>query len=219
MNKKRIFIITGICIALIIAAIGTRVYVLKWKDQWNAEIAQNTPLDKSELKNEQESKKEIDISNWKTYRDDKYKFEIKYPYNWEFDEFDGKSFFIEGFKEVNRIGISEKSKKLINSIDGDYMVNISVYSNKKIFYTTLNDWRKFDINNAIDNKEEYFFKKYSFSNDEVLVFKRKKHNNENIGITSYYFFNNNDGYEITSSYFKDSNGLTEKIIMSLNFDK
>lgn len=203
--KKREIIISTIAIIFVIL-IGAGFWV--WKLKQEARDTVNTSG----------NSKEFDISQWKAYRNENYGFKVKYPGDWEFDEFDGISFFLKGFNEVNRIGISKESKKLISKITGDYLVNISVYTGIKKNHNTLEEWRKYDFENAINNKENHYLQKFPFSNKEVLIFERKRYFDENIGVTSYYFFSNDDGYEITTYHSKDSNGLAEKIISTLKID-
>ncbi len=86
MNKK-----SGVILIIIFFALLAGAGVWKWKNK-----TQNITEPKEQVQNELENLatekeplvlEEIDTSNWKTYRNEEYGFEVKYPEGWELDTY------------------------------------------------------------------------------------------------------------------------------------
>lgn len=83
MNKKNIAILIS---ALVIIVGG----FLVWKSNQKVEVGQQGNQEQNQQTENQQG--EIDTSEWKTYKDEKYGFEIKYPKNWEIKDSDTNAF-------------------------------------------------------------------------------------------------------------------------------
>lgn len=172
---------------------------------------------------QQQAQKQVsDMRDWKTYRNETYGFDIKYPESWVVDESDGTTLFPEVSYETKKLGIEEIANELLRQkLVGSIVVNISVYKDLTVHVGTLENWRKHDIAYILSGSAKegrYYWKLFPFSAEKVLVFSERKFSNESIGIKRYYFFHNNEGYEVTAYYLIDDNNLDEKIISTLKID-
>lgn len=89
MNKKMIVVVA----IAVILALGSRFLV--WKNEKNA--AQQEAQNQEQQKNEQEV---IDTSDWKTYRNEEFGFEVGYPNNYSLDENNQWSSFSQFFQVI-----------------------------------------------------------------------------------------------------------------------
>jgi len=105
MNKKQIII--GLVVLVVVGVVAGIGWTWNWKF-WEKKGEIEKPQTEIQLKAENKSDNKsdkvatstesyIDISNWKTYKDEKYDYEIKYPPNWKLKE--GYSVVSEGKEE------------------------------------------------------------------------------------------------------------------------
>lgn len=81
--SKKLLLVVGAVLAVVIAVI-----FWVWKKH-NNDARQYGQVQQNQTQNE---KIDIDTTNWKTYRNKEYGFEVKYPEEWEYDEIDGITF-------------------------------------------------------------------------------------------------------------------------------
>jgi hypothetical protein len=81
MSKKSIAIAI---IAIIILIVGAGVW--KWQENKKVEEVKKQEIAKqNEVKKEEEKQKtEVDMNDWKIYRNEEFGFEVKYPREWNF---------------------------------------------------------------------------------------------------------------------------------------
>ena len=84
MKKKNIIVLLSIIILAVLA--GGFWFV------GNQENKKETANSQSVIQEEQEAGNEIDTSDWLTYRNEEYGFEVNYPKDWEYDTIDGITF-------------------------------------------------------------------------------------------------------------------------------
>ena len=86
MKNKSIIIMISVILVLII--VGGGFWIVKNQKEDNNEVLQEeiTMTDGDNQTQKEANTEEVDISNWKTYQDEKYKFEIKYNPDWEIRE-------------------------------------------------------------------------------------------------------------------------------------
>lgn len=140
MSKKLLILIT---LALILGGVA---FILWRMDKTSPPVAvpQPTPKEASETPNETEkfskildgeySLNAIDTSNWKTYRNEKYGFEVKYPENWE----TGNPHLEEG-KGFN-IWFAEKGKLYAVEGNGESAIVLSISFKTNPHYKTTEEF-------------------------------------------------------------------------------
>lgn len=175
--KKSTYIISGI-IFVTLLAIGAGVW--QWQNQKKIEAEkQNVLLQQKQAEEARKLEEErqatqtenIDTSDWKTYRDEKYKFEIKYNPKWE-------------IIKSNPPGIGgEWSDINVDKNRNDVAMNIARfrsdkdpkkwYVNQGFGGTTLD--REYSINNyrtyyvQMDVKNTYLYHQYLISDKKVII--------------------------------------------------
>lgn len=161
MYKKAIIFVI---FTIIILAIGLGVW--KWNEIKKQQLInnQNNQQENQENKNTDENKKssgaEIDTTDWKTYKDEKYRFEIKYPKEWVVRSHKDKGYeFEDGGINIswrdNRITLfpagKSKSSCYSKGTAGDFeQLNIDKYS-EEFFMKVSNDGRLYGCSIDIDN--------------------------------------------------------------------
>lgn len=168
MNRKVIIIFILI---LIVLSAGAGVW--KWKNK----PAQNITAPKGQIQSEQnqnETAQEapVDTSNWKTYRDKKYKFEIKYNPNWEIREVKVGPAIGGDFMEV----IVDKSRDDIGMGINRFKTgkNPSNWYNDQGFGGATFD-KEYLINNylayyvKVDNSKVYLLHRYLISDRKKMI--------------------------------------------------
>lgn len=85
MNKN---IAISISVLVLVILIGSGFWIVTNKESDDKEILQKEIAVSNDANQNQKevNTEEVDISNWKTYQDEKYKFEIKYNPDWEIRE-------------------------------------------------------------------------------------------------------------------------------------
>jgi len=122
MSKKQLTIFIISCVILL-ALIGGWVfwYLTRPSLQQDNQPTAETEDQKSKIIN---LKSEIDTSDWQTYRNEEYRFEVKYPKGWELDE---------EYKQYNSHNVIAIKKMFTNqngSTDGS-IIKINIYSADK----------------------------------------------------------------------------------------
>ena len=103
----------------------------------------------------------IDISSWKTYRNEEYGFEFEYPEDFELD--DSKSDKLYGQYNSKLIAWVNKILCCDFSFDDGMIIRIS-YSSDKSKYPNMDDL--FKIEREGMGKETFTVEKYSYKNFE-----------------------------------------------------
>ena len=118
MNKK---IIIGVAILILAIAAGGFWYVKIQKEEIITKPKEKVVV-------EEENSDEIDASNWKTYRNEEYGFEVKYPSNWVFVE------------ESEKIKFSEEGKEYFIEEGKAYPISLSFNFDKYEEKKTIEEW-------------------------------------------------------------------------------
>jgi hypothetical protein len=194
--RKKFFLTLIIVLAVAIISGG----FWTWKNQRKAKDAQQQTGQNSQNKNNQnnDKSKKVDVSDWKTYRDEKYGFEIKYNPTWKIKEArndeKGKDglFILAGnnygvnvgaeetlTQESSKAWFSRKSStmKAKKENERDYLINNnSAYYSKMSFDNSYNE-HEYVISNGKSLINFYFSEavKQETENEEM----------KNIGISSY----------------------------------
>ncbi len=173
--KKNPLILAGIIITIIVI-VGAVFVVRK-----NAQIKTNTgqsqgnlipqATDQSKQSIEDEEQRSIDTSNWKTHKDEKYGFEIKYNPTWEIKQNPGKGALND---ESNFIVLDKSHKDLVITIQKiklkEFISPRDWYKKKGFGGATLE--KDLEINGyptyyvETENKDVHFF----ISNENNLIF-------------------------------------------------
>ena len=153
----------------------------------NQENKKETANSQSVIQEEQEAGNEIDTSDWLTYRNKEYGFEVRYPADWEYN---------------NRDGITFNSTDCVKNDfnECETYINFSTYKEKGKNYEDVFEWRKHDFkNNNINNPEESIVK---INNINYKIIKFSSKNIDNALVDSYYFIDDiGNGWEITVKYY------------------
>lgn len=147
----------------------------------------------------QEDGEDIDISNWKTYRNEEYEFEFKYPEGWEVIQ-------LEDSKAGVGIQSSAFNPSLINSLADIFVRSDLNFKNVSIldYIDSFNDSSRFW-------PDEYSYIEYHIGENEALSFE----NIEERTINRKVIFLKNDNSFITAQYFFDD----LDVLVKKNFDK
>ena len=174
MNKK-VTIVIILILALALVAGGFWC----WQNNKKAEV--NQPVEQIENQEQpQNAETEVDTSDWKTYHDEKYGFEIRYPKRWEIRDgeinaFGGEWLFIivEGnnsiVMQINRRILENgnplkwvKEKIINNSIGGGQKVEVMEY--------LLNNPYIYAFHVRLDNSEMYVRHLHLVSNKRSMIY-------------------------------------------------
>ena len=228
MNKKQLII--TIIIVIILAAIGGGWfwYVNNRGEQVNPPVTENSgqgPQDSSNTENNQlqgevvgSPAADVDMSDWLTYRNEEWGFEVKYPEGWELSE---------EYKQYNSHNVIAVKKMFVNqygSTDGS-IIKINVYSvdNKK----DVREW--LDKLFPVDSETSTLHKISNIKIASIEATYRTITSNVSGGyFNDVAFQNNNDIYyiEIISRILSEDQKNTEQhnsdissILNSINFLK
>ena len=194
MNKKIV-----ISIIFIIVAIVASVFMLQKKSTVLVEKKQSQAQQQSEQQSTQSgSQQVIDTSDWKTYRDEKYKFEIKYNPNWEIKENPGKgalgdeSSYIILNKNLTNLAIS--IQKINSDKDPETWYKEKGFGGttlEKVTYT--NGYKTYYVKE--DNENVHLLHEYLISNNKEIIwftfnekqrtFNKQTGKNEEISFSEY----------------------------------
>lgn len=177
MNKNKTMPTRAILIFVMIFFLGTvlglTAYILSFEKTPDV-IVQPEP-DASVNPNPSDNP-EIDISNWKTYSNEEYGFEFKYPEDFKvYDDYPDKSAVFIGTSETNRSpneGVSMKiiDKEITVAIDEaknrDEITN--VLEEKKDFLNGI-EFNKLVLTSAIGYNDAHYFFVKSGKNYEIIL--------------------------------------------------
>ncbi|OGF28294.1 hypothetical protein A2477_03325 [Candidatus Falkowbacteria bacterium RIFOXYC2_FULL_47_12] len=223
MNKK---VIISVATVIILALIGGGVfwYLKTQKREVNPPVTENKPEQTQDNNNQLQRQvassttKDIDMSNWETYRNEEYGFEVKYPEGWELSE---------EYKQYNSHNVIAVKKMFVNqygSTDGS-IIKINVYSvdNKK----DVREW--LDKLFPVDSETSTLHKISNIKIASIEATYRTITSNVSGGyFNDVAFQNNNDIYyiEIISRILSEDQKNTEQhnsdissILNSINFLK
>lgn len=130
--RKKIAIGMGILILLLIAG-GLWISKKgkgKLQNQEQQQISQNIQQQSNEISGQNNNQQAADINDWKTYRNEEYGFEVKYPENW-FVRVDDSYYDSNG-----RVGVFfsnyEKAINKGNTPSNFLMIFVMIYDKKNI---------------------------------------------------------------------------------------
>jgi len=123
MPNKNILLIIGLLILISLGVILGLRLSLKQKPQPTPPQSVQAPAISQPTQAPQQKQEPIDTSNWKTYRNEEYGFEVRYPTNWEVEE---SNLFVYEDKYMPSIEFGEKVRNYIRK-----RVNIVIYKNFK----------------------------------------------------------------------------------------
>ena len=122
MLKRSRWLLIGVFIIFTIGIVWVVIFYMKQK-----------PIPVVEENKSAEEFKEIDITDWKTYRNEEYGFEIKYPIGWYV--------YSVSYLGENKIVFSNISRQKIETIQETNELETTVYIMEiRIVNKSINDW-------------------------------------------------------------------------------
>lgn len=202
MNKK---IIISIIIFLLLVGVAVFWVVKEAKERKEQQIIQQ--------QYQERQSEEIDTSDWQTYRDEEYGFEVKYPKDWVYEKEKAKGIDKEDGKygrvdfEDGRCSTEKDWRKRPESCD--YIVRIE-YFNPSTFPESRED--------ILQNNYDWYFNKCNIGEIPFLDFKNELP--EVVACQSFgtitsvwhnYFINTEEmDYVLVISYYEEDEKLGER---------
>lgn len=170
---------------------------------------------------QQKTETSVDTNNWKTYRNEKYEFEFKYPSSWYLHDRDTfKGNFVVLLKTEDFPNIESESYAL------EHQITVGVNNMKGAYDKKLTQEEYIQ---DISSDNDYTGKPTSIKWVKINKFNmfRVEHKNENMFHTlSYYYFNDGKVFNFYLYPFSDSdmNSLSdfedfEKMVTTFKFTK
>ena len=172
---------------------------------------------------------EIDTSNWKTYQNERYGYEIKYPKDWILETYEED--YGKNAKKSIRLAFHTKDKQKIEGYQESLMASVNIaIINKESSDFTVEDYLKdfgYDFNQETIKDGRILrtrgiaetwmrIKKENFKGNEAYIIQTL----EDFGYYLYFEYNQNI-YKITSLYRKKEKSKQEilEIINTFKFTK
>jgi len=171
MSKKQ-FTITISIVVVILAAVGGAVwYAQSYKQSQNPPVAENEPEQTASSTTE-----DIDTSDWLTYRNEEYGFEVRYPETWVLQNTQSGIYIKyqkewefgmeEGFSAFGVSVIKENLQEFIESYKSDFLNEkpLTRIINKEVYILANIPATKLTSNNAEGINGNFIFAVYNGKN-------------------------------------------------------
>ena len=165
--------------------------------QTNQQDNNNEPVVNNDGKNNNEAGEDIDTSDWLTYRNEEYGYEMKYPKNWSFYVINIDDSFVKGRKIKNVIFLnSDKKYSLLFGLINkqEYKDNEVRIDGGRTGFPAVDDFKQNEYITIVNNKVAIIY----------LIYRNK--------VKEVYFSKSNPQYE-PYEYFN----INEKLVAHATF--